>query len=411
MVGMALLGGLLLNVMPCVFPVLTLKIASLATLSQQDARVARAHGLAYLAGIQSTMGAMTLVILGLKAAGAQVGWGFQLQSPTFLVGLSAALVLFALNLFGVFEVWLPGAGRLSALARTRGLAQSWAEGLLCVLLSTPCSAPFMGTAMGFALTSDAATTLLLFMALGLGLGAPFVALAFAPSWRRFLPKPGDWLLHLKHFLGFTLLGTTLWLLWILGSSFGAHGMTRALGGLLALSLAAWLYGLVQHRAGKARVLVSLLAVAIASAAAWTALRLEPTHQAPAGAGDPSARAQTLAQDTDAHGWQPYSPARVHEALSQGKLVFVDFTADWCITCKVNERAVLDRDPVQAAMRARGVVKLKADWTRRDDRIRAILQAHGKAGVPMYLVYRPEAPQAPQVLPELLSPELVLSAIR
>lgn len=397
MLLMAFLGGILLNAMPCVFPVLTLKVAALAELAHKDPRVTRAHGLAYAGGILSTMLVMAGILIGLKMASAQVGWGFQFQSPWFLVGLSAALTLFALNLFGVFEVNLPFGGKLGALQLGEdGLARSWAEGLLCVLLSTPCSAPFMGTAMGFALVSPAPTTIALFLALGAGLASPFVTLTMMPGWRRFLPKPGDWLLRLKQFLGFTLLGTSWWLLWLLGSSYGVDGITRAGVFLLVLGLSAWLYGIVQFMMPRAKRLGTLMALAMTITTGALALRWSVPDEQPA--------------RVDAQGWAPFDEETIKASLAQGQPVFVDFTADWCITCKVNERTVLERPPVLAAFAQYKVVKLKADWTRQDDRIRAILQRHGKAGVPMYLLYSPAAPDKPQVLPEVLTTSIITEAL-
>lgn len=397
MLLMAFAGGILLNAMPCVFPVLTLKVAALAELAHKDPRVTRAHGLAYAGGILSTMLVMAGIIIGLKMASSQVGWGFQFQSPWFLVGLSAALTLFALNLFGVFEVNLPFGGRLGSLQLGEdGLARSWAEGLLCVLLSTPCSAPFMGTAMGFALVSPAPTTIALFLALGAGLASPFVVLTMMPGWRRFLPKPGDWLLRLKQFLGFTLLGTSWWLLWLLGSSYGVDGITRAGGFLLVLGLSAWLYGIVQFMMPRAKRLGTLMALAMTITTGFVALRWTA----------PAEQQQTI----DAQGWAPFDEETIKTSMAQGQPVFVDFTADWCITCKVNERTVLERPPVLEAFAKYKVVKLKADWTRQDDRIRAILQRHGKAGVPMYLLYSPASPDKPQVLPEVLTTSIITEAL-
>lgn len=393
--GLALVGGLLLNVMPCVFPVLTLKVASLAEVAHKGRRETFLHGVAYTAGILATMGALALVVVGLKLTGNQAGWGFQFQSPYFLAGLSAVLVVFSLNLFGVFEVGIPMGSRLGGVTTPEsGLQRSFMEGLLCVLLSTPCSAPFMGTAVGFALASDAFTILLVFTMLGLGLASPFLVLTAWPAWAKWLPKPGDWLLWLKQFLGFTLLGTTLWLLWLLGVSFGADGMTRGLIFLLGLSLSAWLYGLVQYREGTRKWVVLALAMGIAVAVSVQTLQFSPA---------------TAVESTE-DGWVPFDEAAIQTHVKAGRPVFVDFTADWCITCKVNERTVLATDTVRQAVAKHKVVMMKADWTRRDDRIRAVLARHGKAGVPMYLLYAPERPTTPRVLPEVLTPGMVVDAL-
>lgn len=407
MLVMAFLGGILLNAMPCVFPVLTLKIAALAELAHKDNKLLRAHGFAYAAGILGTMLALALVVITLKLMSAQVGWGFQFQSPWFLIGLSAALTLFALNLFGLFEVGMPFAGRLSGLSMTKdGLPRSFAEGLLCVLLSTPCSAPFMGTAMGFALVSEPPITIALFLSLGAGLAAPFVLLTMLPKWRKLLPKPGNWLLRLKQFLGFTLLGTCWWLLWILGTGYGADRLVGAGVFLLLLSLAAWLYGTVQFAATRAKRAGIVATLMILGLGAAILVQTKDSVVAPTA----QLGSDGAAGAADAHGWRPFDEAQIAQTLAEGQPVFVDFTADWCITCKVNERTVLARDEVERAFEAHKVVKFKADWTKRDERIRAILARHKKAGVPMYLLYSPARPDAPEVLPEVLTAGLIKAAL-
>lgn len=402
----AFLGGMILNVMPCVFPVLTLKIASITQVAHKDRNAMLTHGLAYAAGILVTMVAMALVVIGMRFVGATVGWGFQFQNPYFLLGLGGILILFAVNLFGAFEFDVPMGSKLGAMADIEpGLKQSFAEGLLCVLLATPCSAPFMGTAMGFALSAPALMILSIFVMLGVGLALPFVILCALPAWTRLLPKPGPWLEHLKHLLAFSLLATTVWLIWLIGQSFGSNGMAVSLVFLIAVSIGAWVFGLVQYgpSAFKKR-LAQVFALAIVGATGAWAYQL--FSDAPETSGEVAA-----SHSNDGIDWKPFDEEHIRAELASGKPVFVDFTADWCITCKVNERTVLAKEPVLDAIDKNGVVMFKADWTRRDERIRAILAKHGKGGVPMYLVYSPTQPERPEVLPELLTEQLVIDSMQ
>lgn len=392
---LALVGGLLLNLMPCVLPVLALKVVGIAHLAHVARRRRLMHGLAYGGGVVLTMLALAAAVAVLKAAGHAAGWGFQFQEPLFVTAVSCVLVLFALNLFGVFEIYVGahGLGRLAS--RSEGLVRSGLEGVLAVVLATPCSAPFLGTAVGFALASETSTIAAVFAAVGVGLAAPFVLLSVAPGLGRFVPRPGDWMIRLKQLLGFALLATVVWLLWLRGRSADVDAMAGLLAVLLTVALAAWAYGAVQLRARPWRLGVlagSSLIVALA-------LHLGPGGGETAGAHEEPAIA-----------WSRFEPRAVASALREGRLVFIDFTADWCITCKVNERTVLADAAVRERLRELGVLLLKADWTRRDEVIRAELERFGKAGVPMYLLYSPKAPSAPVILPELLTVDVMLEAL-
>jgi len=403
---LAFFGGMLLNVMPCVFPVLTLKVASIAQVAHKERGSMLAHGLAYSAGILATMQALAAVVIAMRLLGAQAGWGFQFQNPYFLLGLAGILILFTANLFGAFEFDIPMGGKLGKVADIEpGLKQSFAEGLLCVLLATPCSAPFMGTAVGFALSASPLEILAIFSMLGIGLALPFVALCALPAWTKLLPKPGPWLEHLKHLLAFSLLATTIWLVWLVGQSFGANGMAVSLVFLVAVAIGAWMFGLVQYSAGafKKRA-AQLIAIAIVGLAGAWAYQLFSSDVETSGVAAAS-------NSSDGIDWEPFDEERIAKTLAAGKPVFVDFTADWCITCKVNERTVLAQEPVLEAIAENDVVMFKADWTRRDERIRAILARYNKGGVPMYLVYSPSRPETPEVLPELLTESLVIDSMR
>jgi len=398
--ALALLGGLVLNLMPCVLPVLAIKAFSVAEMAQRSRGELLSHGLAYTAGILASMSALGIAVVLLRAAGTQVGWGFQFQEPLFVATVSAVLIAFAMNLFGVFEIEL-GTGALAGVgADATGARRSFFEGLLAVVLATPCSAPFLGTAVGFAFASSPAVILAVFLAVGLGLAAPYALISAIPGLARCIPRAGAWMLHVRAGLGFALLGSVVWLLWVVGRSGGVEAMAGLLAFLLLVAFGIWLFGLAQSaRRSRARIAIALglLALAIGGLDVVT---LEPV------AGGAERGARDVALDA-----KPFEREQVAAQLAAGQPVFVYFTADWCITCKVNEHRVL-RDPrVGAALAEQGFATFSGDWTRRDETIRQELARFGRAGVPLYLVYRPEAPDAPELLPELLSVEGVLAALR
>jgi thiol:disulfide interchange protein DsbD len=394
---LALAGGLLLNLMPCVLPVLAIKVFALADIGRHSRRVVLSHALAYTAGILIAMGALAVVVIALRAAGTAVGWGFQLQEPAFVAVVASVLVVFALNLFGAFEIQFD-ASRLGQLGEhAAGPARSFFDGLLAVVLATPCSAPFLGTAVGFAFASPAPVIVAIFLSIGAGLAAPFVLIALLPGGVRLVPRSGAWMLELRAGLGFALLLTVVWLVWVLGRSVGADAIAALLGLLLAIALATWTFGRIQQRVpalplpALALLLVALLWAGLAS--------IDLSH-----AGSPQREAVA------ATGPAPFSRDAVARTLHGGRTAFVYFTADWCITCKVNERRVLADARVARAFEEFEVAVFRADWTRRDETIRAALARLGKAGVPVYAVYSPAAPDRPELLPELLSVDRVLDAL-
>jgi thiol:disulfide interchange protein/DsbC/DsbD-like thiol-disulfide interchange protein len=398
--GLALLfaffGGAILNLMPCVFPVLALKAYGFTRLAREDRGSVGRHALAYTGGIIGTMLLLAIVVLAVRAGGHSVGWGFQFQEPLFVAIVCGVLVAFALNLFGVFHVGTEGTALASKVDASHGLSRSVGEGVLAVVLATPCSAPLMGTAVGFAFAAGTGTVLAVFTALGLGLALPFCALVMIPGLAKRLPKPGAWMERAKQLLGFALLGTAVWLVWVMGGLAGVDGMARLLAFLVAVSVGAWLYGLAQAAGGTQRLLGMVAALAVLVTTGGFTLRFEGAA--------PTARASTVSAA------QPWDEAAVASALEAGQPVFIDFTADWCLTCKFNERTVLTREDVRAAFTRHQVAFFVADWTRRDARISAMLAAHGRAGVPMYLVISPSAPDRPEALPELLTADIVLQAV-
>jgi len=360
-----------------------------------------AHGAAYTAGIVGSLLTLGLVVVGLRMAGTQVGWGFQFQQPAFPAVLSVVVTLFGLNLFDVFDVNVSDGGMSKGADEETGLKSSVGEGILAVVLATPCSAPFLGTAVGFAFASNAWTILAVFIALGLGLAAPFVVLTMVPGWTKVLPKPGNWMKYLKQFLGFALFGTAVWLVWLVGRQAGVDAMAGLMGWLVVAGVSAWGFGLVQHSpsALKKWGVTGLAAAAIAAGG----LYVFPI-EAKADGGEAETQAAEGPID-----WEPWSKEAIEGHLEEGRPVFVDFTADWCLTCKVNERNAITAEAVVEAAEAHDVAMLKADWTDGGERIRRELANHGKAGVPMYLVYSPDSPNEPAVLPELLSEQRLIDA--
>lgn len=403
--ALALLGGLILNGMPCVLPVLAIKVVAIADLAEKSHNDVRLQGLAYTGGVLGSMAILAAIVVFLRSAGHSVGWGFQFQEPLFVATISAILVAFALNLFGVFEIDF-GQGRLAGVGQTGSdTRRSIFEGLLAVVLATPCTAPFLGTAVGFAFAASGWTILLIFLAIGLGLALPFLAVSFAPGLARFVPRSGPWMLKLRAGLGFCLLATVIWLLWVVGQSGGTDAMIGLVSMLLLLSFLLWGFGQAQPLRSPWLARGSATAIASIALVGFNMIGFE------SGEMNDAAREPEAYDPMDVEsGWAPYSEERVAAALALGRPAFVVFTADWCITCKVNEKTVLERAAMREAFAASGHALFKADWTRRDEKIRSKLSEFGRAGVPLYLVYSPEAPNDPEVLSELLSQGEVRAAL-
>ncbi len=387
MLAVALLGGLILNLMPCVLPVLAMKLASVVTLDASARRDVRAAFLATSAGIVAAFGLLALALVALKLAGEAVGWGLQFQQPWFLSGMALVVVAFAANLWGWFEVPLPAA--LADLGGSRKLGGSFATGVFATLLATPCSAPFVGTAVGFALAQGPLEILAIFAALGIGLAAPYLAVAAFPGAARLLPRPGPWIVHLRRVLGVALAGTAAWLVWVLAGQLGWLAATTLSVALVAF--AAGLFFLRRSEAARGRV-------ALAGAVLLLALFLPPKL----------GYVPERAADTSTVQWQRFERGAIDAAVASGKTVFVDVTADWCVTCQVNKRLVLSQAGIAAALSADGVVALRADWTRPDPRIAAYLAEFGRYGIPFNAVYGPSEPGG-LALPELLTADAVLAA--
>jgi thiol:disulfide interchange protein/DsbC/DsbD-like thiol-disulfide interchange protein len=400
--GFAFLGGVVLNLMPCVFPVLSMKAAALTRHAHQPGQ-ARSHGLAFGAGVLLTFLALAGVLIAARAGGEAVGWGFQLQSPAVVAALCLLMLLVGLNLAGVFEVGAGVQGAAGSAADPGGLAGSALTGALAVVVAAPCTAPFMAGALGYALVQPPLPALLVFAALAIGFAAPFVTLAFVPRLLARLPRPGPWMETLRRLLSFPMFGAAAWLAWVFAAQVGDDALALLFAAAVAAALAAWLYGRAPTaRLGGGRALpFAVPAVAAAAAAVVLAGLGGRTAPAASSASEP-AGAATLASEA-------FTPERLDGLRAEGRPVLVNFTAAWCVTCKVNERLALSTPAVREALQRTGTVYLKADWTRRDPMIAEVLAQHGRAGVPLYLVYA-KGGGDPRVLPQLLTEGEVVGAI-
>lgn len=399
---LAFVGGLILNLMPCVLPVLSLKVMSIVHQAGGERGGAVRHGLAYSAGVLVSFWLLAGLLLALRAGGQQIGWGFQLQSPAFVVALVSLFFLIGLNLFGVFEVGLALTTAGGTLTRRSGLGGAFAGGALATLVATPCTAPFMGSALGFALTQPAWASLLVFTALAIGMALPYLVLSASPRLLRFVPRPGAWMETFKQLMGFFMMGTVVVLLWVFGQQAGVLGLVTLLGALVLLALGAWIYG--RGTAPGASVRQVRVAVVLGGLAAAAGLFV--------GFGRAAATQPELssgARSEDGLLWQTWSPEAVAAARAQGQPVLIDFTAAWCLTCQVNERVALAAPDVRARLLREGVALFRADWTLRDDAITQALAGYGRTGVPVYVLYG-RGRSEPHLLPEVLSPGLVLAAL-
>lgn len=396
----AFLGGIILNLMPCVFPVLSIKVLALVAHSGESRKRVRLHGLSYTAGVLAMFVTLAGILLAVRSAGAQVGWGYQLQSPVVIALLAFLLFAMGLNLSGVYRFGGSLAGIGGPLVQRGGLQGSFFTGMLATIVATPCTAPFMGAAIGFALTQPATVSLVVFASLGLGLAAPFLLLTLVPQLAGRLPRPGAWMETLRQILAFPLYATVVWLVWVLSQQVGPDGLLAALSGMVLLALAGWALGRAQtgtRKTGPRRLAHGAAVLSLAAVAAIAVLLARAEH--PAGmsvAGASSGQSVAVA----------YTPARLETLLAEGRPVFVNMTAAWCITCLVNERTALSSDSVQQAFAAGGIVYMKGDWTNRDPAITAMLERHGRSGVPLYLFYAGGA-ETPVVLPQILTPAIVL----
>jgi thiol:disulfide interchange protein len=392
-IGLAFLGGLILNLMPCVFPVLFLKGLALMQSGAEERHRLRTHGLAYTAGILVSFWVLVAVLLGLRSAGGRLGWGFQFQSPVFLSLMAGLLFFLALSLAGQFEIGLSLTSAGGGLAAKQGYTGSFFTGVLAVIVATPCTAPFMGAAIGYALAQPAAVTLAVFTALALGLAAPYAALTLQPAWTRILPKPGAWMEVLRQAVSVPIFATVIWLAWVLANAYGAAVLAALLAGFLLIAIAGWFLGRWPAQRWST-IIAALILVGFIGLSTWAPKNLA--------AAAPSSSARSGE-------WEPWSAETVSRYQSQGRPVFVDFTASWCLSCQVNERVALTTPEVRKAFTDANVALLRADWTQHDEAIAQTLASLGRNGVPVYALYVP-GEAGPRLLPEVLTPGIVTDAL-
>ncbi len=399
----AILGGLILNLMPCVFPVLSLKAMSLSKMSDKEQAHAAASGFAYTAGVVLSFAAIAGALMVLKSAGAQIGWGFQLQNPTVVYALALLLFVIGLSLSGIFAIQGGFTNAGQKLAAKSGLTGTFFTGVLATLVATPCTAPFMGAAMGYALTQSAFAGMAVFIALGFGLALPYLLLTLVPALRRMMPKPGHWMETFKEFLAFPMYASAAWLVWVLAQQTGSMSILAALIGFVAVAFALWAWGRrPQHKRG--RVIVTLI------------IALSLIGGLGLGFGETFKKVTTQHTAPATGIWQDFSQAHLDELLQGDDPVFVDMTAAWCITCKVNERVALDIPSTQELFTQHKVTALKGDWTNQNPEITTFLESHGRKGVPLYVFYGARDPAsgerpAPVILPQLLTPAIVANAVQ
>lgn len=405
----AFVGGLILNLMPCVLPVISLKILSFVKMAGQDRMATLKHGLAFFFGVIASFWFLAGAMLALQSYGHAIGWGFQLQEPIFVGLLCALLLLFALNFFGVFEAGtsltsLAGQAQHASKTKSSALLSSFCSGILATALATPCTGPFLGTAIGFAVTLPPFLAIAIFTVLGAGMAFPYLLLSAYPSLLRFLPKPGPWMTTFKSLMGFVMLATVLWLLWVFGAQTSNFALFILLASLLILSLGAWIYGnyCTPVNSKTARTIGSVFTVSCAAIALYAITFASSSEMVET----PSSMNQ-LAMNGE--GWEAYSPERVKELKEKGVPVLIDFTAKWCLICQANH-LVLSSGSVSKKLQEIGAVKMKADWTRRDPVITTALREYGRNGVPLYVLTPINADKTAMILPQVLTPEIVINSL-
>jgi len=399
---LAFLGGVILNIMPCVLPVLSLKVFSLLKHAGQTRGQAFAYGLAYTLGVVLSFVVLAAALFALRGLGERIGWGFQLQNPAFVVTLTLLLFVFALNLIGVFEMGVGLVGADSKVARRKDLLGSFGTGILAAVVGAPCVGPLVGGASGVALQADPLTGISVFAMLGFGMAFPFLLLSVFPKLAAYLPKPGAWMEAFKQAMGFVLFAVVVFLLWVVGQSGGVEGMVALLLALLLAALAAWIYGrwAAVSCPSQTRRRASVLALLLLGLSLWGGARFVGQSYAAAVGGVSERSAEAF--------WQSWSKERVASELAAGRSVFVDFTASWCLICQVNKRTALRTAGTRELFEAHGIVPLEADWTRYDAAITDALESYGRSGVPLYLLHTPDGKT--EILPQNLTPAIVRKAV-
>ena len=385
----ALFGGVILNLMPCVFPVISLKILGFVNLAGENPRTVWRHGLLFAAGVMVSFWALAGLLLVVKASNPSLGWAFQFTNPIFVISMCILFLLMGLSLFGVFEVGTTLTSAGSGVQDSHSKTGTFLSGVLATVVATPCVGPFMGVAIGFAMSQPAVVAITIFTSLGFGMALPYLLLSRFPGWLKVIPRPGPWMESLKQFMGFLLLGFALFLVWVVADMRGMEGLGRLLSGLLVVGIAAWVYGRwgAISRATPTRVRSCILALALlVSGGAYAMFPPKPVE------------------------WLDYSPDLVEQLRSEGKPVFIDFTASWCVSCQANKKLVLNTRKIQAVFAQNEVAMVKADWTEQQEPITSVLASYGRNGVPLYVLYGSGENSEPQILPELLTKRIVIDAL-
>lgn len=397
------LGGIILNLMPCVLPVLSIKIMSFIKQAHDEHIASWKHGVSFTVGVLVSFLALAGLLLILKAGGASLGWGFQLQSPGFIIIVSVFMFLFGLSMLGVYEI---GTSMTTVGGKTQGitgLAGSFVSGITAVIVATPCTAPFMGSALGFALTQPVWASLTVFFFLGLGMAAPFLLLSSVPALLKYVPKPGRWMESLEQFMGFLLVGTVLWLLWVLAIQAGSNAVIFVLVDLFITAVGAWIYGRWGNlaMAKRTRVIAWILTfILIVGSNAYVLANIDSYSSSP----------EAALSNGEGIEWQTFSEEKVTQLVAEGTPVFIDFTAAWCLSCQVNEQVAFGDPEVQKKFKELGIAALKADWTKRDAKIAKALAKFNRNSVPLYVLYSGQPGAAPRLLPEIITPGIVLEAL-
>jgi thiol:disulfide interchange protein DsbD len=412
----AFVGGLLLNIMPCVLPVIALKIFGLVKMAGDHPQQVKRLGWFFSLGILAAFLALATIVIILQAAGQQVGWGFQFQEPMFVIAMAFIVFAFGLSLFGVYEISLPSSIAMGGMGtgpkrEEKGYAASFTEGIFATILATPCTAPFLGAALGFAFSQPAPIILLVFATVAFGMALPYLVLTAKPAWMKYLPKPGEWMVTVKQFMGFLMMGTLIWLLYVLGKQLGMEGVVWTVAFLLCVAISCWMIGrfatLLATRAVYVRTWI--LAILVAVGGYWFFLESVLNVRSVI-AGETSAMHSTPASGSHGIAWQQFSVEQLDTYLRGTSPVFIDFTAEWCLTCKVNEKTVLADESVIEKFKSTGMIPIRADWTSRNPTITKLLAKFGRSGVPLYVIFPAGKPGQPIVLPEVITTGIVLDAI-
>ena len=397
------LGGIILNLMPCVLPVLSIKIMGIINQAHDEHTQPWKHGAVFTLGVLVSFLALAGILLILKAGGAQLGWGFQLQEPLFLTFLAAFMFVFGLSMFGVFEIGTSFTTVEGKVKQSSGFTASFVSGILATIVATPCTAPFMGSALGFALAQPAWVSLLVFTFLGLGMAFPFMLISSIPALLKYIPKPGRWMESLKQFMGFLLVATVIWLLWVLGIQSGANVVIIVLFDLLITAVAAWIYGRWGNLAmppKTRRIAIALALILVLGSNGYVFSNIDKYAVTP----------QTDTSHSEGMDWQEFTEEKVDELVAAGKPVFIDFTAAWCLSCQVNDQVAFSSEEVQQKFKDKKITAFKADWTSRDEKIAVALAKFGRNSVPLYVLYPGGSPNEPVLLPEIITPGIVLEAL-